>query len=100
MESKALEKLPKSVESEPETNEEMKNPPLATYDPKKKYRWESETKFLLSGEEFGVILNSLRAILGSPDAQKILLANKANEAIENSLARAVQIGIVYEDTKK
>lgn len=68
------------------------------YDPSKKYRWEPGSNFLLSGEEFGIILNSLRAILNTPDAQRILLAEKASQSIDRVLARAVEVGIVKEDT--
>ena len=68
------------------------------YDPSKKYRWEPGSNFLLSGEEFGLVLNSLRAILNTPEAQKILLADKANQCIDRALARAVEVGIVKEDT--
>lgn len=71
----------------------------AQYDPSKYYTWEPGTKFLLSGEEFGVMLNSIRAILNSPEGRIILLADQANKAIENSLARAVEIGIVKEDER-
>ena len=67
-----------------------------TYDPNKKYTWAAEDSFILSGGEFGVILNTLRAILGTPEAAKILLANQANNIIEGSLARAVEAGIVKE----
>lgn len=67
------------------------------YDPNKKYRWEPGAQFLLSGEEFGVILNSLRAILNTPEAQRILLVERASKLIDNSLARAVELNIVQED---
>lgn len=73
------------------------NTKLPTYDPNKKYRWEPESQFLLSGDEFGVILNSLRAILNTPEAQRILLVERASKLIDNSLARAIELGIVYED---
>ena len=66
------------------------------YDANKKYTWAAEDSFILSGGEFGVILNTLRAILGTPEAAKILLANQANNIIEGSLARAVESGIVKE----
>lgn len=66
------------------------------YDPSKPYKWEPGTQFLLSGEEFGVILNSIRAILNSPEGRLILLADQANKAVETSLARAVEIGLVQE----
>jgi len=67
-----------------------------TYDPNKKYTWAADDSFILSGGEFGVILNTLRAILGTPEASRVLLANQANNIIEGSLARAVESGIVKE----
>ena len=69
---------------------------MATYDPNKRYTWTPNDKFELSGAEFGLILNALRAILSSEEAGKILLANKANEAIESALAAAVEADIVKE----
>jgi hypothetical protein len=67
-----------------------------TYNPNKKYTWTPEDEFTLSGSEFGVILNALRAILSTPEATKILIANEANNVIEKSLAKAVEAGIVKE----
>jgi hypothetical protein len=67
-----------------------------TYDPNKKYTWTPEDSFTLSGGEFGVILNTLRAILSTPEASKILLANQANTIIEATLAKAVEEGVVKE----
>ena len=69
---------------------------MATYDPNKRYTWTPNDQFTLSGSEFGLILNALRAILSSEEAGKILLANKANEAIENALAAAVEADLVKE----
>jgi len=67
-----------------------------TYDPNKKYSWTPEDSFTLSGGEFGVILNTLRAILSTQEASKILLANQANTIVEATLAKAVEDGIVKE----
>ena len=67
-----------------------------SYDPNKKYKWTPEDPFIFSGNEFGVLLNALRAILSTPDAQRVLLADKANEIVENALARAVEAGVVKE----
>jgi hypothetical protein len=67
-----------------------------TYNPNKKYTWTPDDQFILSGGEFGVILNALRAILNTPEATKILIANEANNVIEKSLARAVEEGFVKE----
>lgn len=62
------------------------------YDPSKKYQWEPGTNFILAGEEFASILNSLRLTLNSPEAQRILMAERAHFAIEKSLSRAVEMG--------
>lgn len=67
-----------------------------SYDPNKKYTWTPDDSFIVSGAEFGILLNSLRAILSTQDAQRILLADKANNIIENALARAVESGVVKE----
>ena len=67
-----------------------------TYDPNKKYTWTPEDQFVLSGGEFGVILNALRAILNTEEAAKILIANQANNIVEGALAKAVEAGIVVE----
>lgn len=69
---------------------------MATYDPNKRYTWTPQDKFELNGAEFGMILNALRAILGTEEAAKILLANQANDAIENALAKAVEADVVKE----
>lgn len=70
--------------------------PKASYDPSKKYTWTPNDAFVLSGEEFGVILNSLRAILGTAEAQRILLADRANDVIESVFARSVELGVAKE----
>lgn len=70
--------------------------PVAKYDPSKKYTWTPNDAFVLSGDEFGVILNSLRAILGTAEAQRILLADRANDVVENVFARAVEMNIAKE----
>jgi hypothetical protein len=69
---------------------------MATYDANKRYTWTPQDKFELNGAEFGMILNALRATLGTEEAAKILLANQANTAIENALSKAVEADIVKE----
>lgn len=66
------------------------------YDPNKRYNWTPEDQFVLSGGEFGVVLNALRAILNTEEAAKILIANQANNVVEGALAKAVEAGIVVE----
>ena len=69
---------------------------MATYDANKKYTWSPEDKFELSGRDFGLILNTLRAILNTEEAAKILLAQQANAAIEAVLAKGVEADFVKE----
>lgn len=66
------------------------------YDPTKKYRWNPSDNFTISGGEFGVVLNAFRSILNSPDAQRILLAERASQYMEKLMAEAVENGIAIE----
>jgi hypothetical protein len=66
------------------------------FDPTKKYTWSMDTEFVLKGSEFGLVLNALRSIVSTPEAQSIFLANKAVEMIENTLGKAIEDGSVQE----
>ena len=67
-----------------------------TYDPSKKYTWTPQDEFTLTGEQFGLILNSLRGVISTPEASRILLAAEANNSLEAVMAKAVESGIVKE----
>jgi hypothetical protein len=69
---------------------------MATYDPSKRYTWTPGDEFTLSGEQFGLILNALRVITSTQEAQRILLANDAAQALETAMAQAVEAGVVKE----
>lgn len=69
---------------------------VPTFDPNKKYTWAIDSEFVLSGNDFGILLNSLRAILSTEEAQRILLADKASQIMEATLAQAVENGSVVE----
>lgn len=69
---------------------------VAKYDPNKKYTWNTDDIFVINGAEFGVILNSLRSQLATEEAARILLANRANNTIEQVLARSVESGVIKE----
>lgn len=73
-------------------------PETTTFDPAKKYTWSGTDQFSLSGYEFGVILNSLRAVLSTSEAQAIFQAAQASELVEKVLARAVEAGVAKEAT--
>jgi replicative superfamily II helicase len=77
-----------------EESQEVQQVP--TFDPNKKYTWAIDSEFTLSGNDFGILLNSLRAILSTEEAQRILLADKASQIMEATLAEAVQNGSVVE----
>jgi hypothetical protein len=69
---------------------------MGQYDPNKRYTWGPDDRFELNGREFGLILNSLRAILNTEEAAKILLAQQANMAIEAVMARSAEADILKE----
>lgn len=69
---------------------------MAKYDAKKQYKWEPDTVFSMSGNEFGLILNTFRSILQKPEAQEILLVNEASKAAEDVLRKSVENGLVEE----
>lgn len=81
-----------------ETTVKEVNPPesIAPYDPAKKYQWTPETKFVLNGQEFGILLNTIRAILQAEEAQKVMLAINSSNALDSVLAKAVAGGVVKE----
>ena len=66
------------------------------FDPTKKYTWEKNRQFVLDGEQFGMLLNALRAVVNTKEAQTILLAKQAGDVLEDTLAAAVEIGVVVE----
>jgi hypothetical protein len=69
---------------------------VPTFDPNKKYTWAVDEKFSLSGNEFGLLLNALRAIISTQEAATIILAHKASESLEGVLGRGVESGVVKE----
>jgi hypothetical protein len=69
---------------------------LPEFDPNKKYRWTPDTKFVLEGAEFATLLNSMRAILSTEEAQTILAAQRASDELEKLLKDAVEDGRAVE----
>jgi len=69
---------------------------VPVYDPSKKYTWQPDSQFVLSGNEFGMLLNSLRGIVSTPEARVILNAASAADVIESVMAKAVETGLVIE----
>jgi hypothetical protein len=66
------------------------------FDPAKKYTWAQDTVFTISGGEFGLLLNTLRAITSTKEAQTIILAVEAGDVLEKALSNGVETGTVVE----
>lgn len=66
------------------------------FDPAKKYTWGKEATFTFTGGEFGLLLNALRAVTNTPEAQALYLATEAVSVVEKSLSNAVEAGVVKE----
>ena len=69
---------------------------MAKYDPSKRYTWTPEDKFTLSGAEFGLFLNTVRAYLSSEEASRFQLMIQANEVIEKIMIEGVEADIIKE----
>jgi predicted transcriptional regulator len=69
---------------------------MAIYDANKRYTWTPEDTFTLSGAEFGLVLNTVRAYLASEEAARFQLMMQTNDAIERVMARAVEADVVKE----
>jgi hypothetical protein len=69
---------------------------MAQYDPAKKYTWTPEDKFELSGAEFGLFLNTVRAYLSSEEAARFQLMMQANQVIEKIMVSGVEADIIKE----
>jgi hypothetical protein len=69
---------------------------MATYDPNKSYTWGPDTKFVLSGQDFSLMLHAFRGILSTKEATNTILAYEMNKKIEEIMATAVAEGKVVE----
>lgn len=67
---------------------------MSKYDPTKRYFWEKSQIFQFTGEEYAVLLNSIRSMLSTPEAQRIIGLYKAHEILDNILKNAVENDLV------
>ncbi len=74
-----------------------------TYDPTKTYRWDVDTQFPLSGQEFGFMYNSLLAkkkeLLRDLDILNVL-ESKLKAAVEAGQAREVDPAQLQKEVEK
>lgn len=69
---------------------------MAQYDPAKRYTWTPEDTFTLTGQQFGLFLNTVRAYLSSEEAARFQLMMQANEVIEKLMIDGVEADIIKE----
>ena len=69
---------------------------MAQYDPAKRYTWTPEDSFTLTGQQFGLILNTVRAYLSSEEAARFQLMMQANEVIEKLMIDGVENDTIKE----
>jgi hypothetical protein len=69
---------------------------MAQYDPAKRYTWTPEDTFEISGQDFGLFLNTVRSYLSSEEAARFQLMMKANEVIEKLMIAGVEADIIKE----
>jgi hypothetical protein len=69
---------------------------MAQYDPAKRYTWTPEDTFTLTGAQFGLFLNTVRAYLSSEEAARFQLMMQANQVIEELMIKGVESDIIKE----
>jgi hypothetical protein len=69
---------------------------MAQYDPSKRYTWTPEDKFTLTGQQFGLILNTVRSYLSSEEAARFQLMVQTNQVIEELMIQGVEADIIKE----
>ena len=69
---------------------------MATYNPSSRYTWTPEDTFTLTGQQFGLILNTVRAYLSSEEAARFQLMVQANEVIEKLMIDGVENDTIKE----
>lgn len=69
---------------------------MATYNPSSRYTWTPEDTFTLTGQQFGLFLNTVRAYLSSEEAARFQLMMQANEVIEKLMIAGVESDMIKE----
>lgn len=69
---------------------------MASYDPNKNYKWEPTDTFTITGKDFGIILNTIRASLSTEEAKKVMVLQQAGMILEGVLAKNIESGVVKE----
>ena len=73
---------------------------MANYNPNRQYTWMNEDKFEITGRDLNLFLHTIRSILSTEEAGRILLADKANDVIERLMTEYVEKDIIKEVVEK
>jgi hypothetical protein len=71
-------------------------PEKPVYNPALKYSWPKDAKFELTGDQFGLWLNSVRGKVTSTEAMEYRLAFESSDVIEGIMKAGVEAGIIVE----
>lgn len=66
------------------------------YDANKAYKWKPDDVFEITGNQFGSMLNAMRAFLNTPEAKNVLAIYEANKHIDDILQKNVESGVIEE----
>ena len=69
---------------------------MADYNPNSRYTWGPEDTFTLTGAQFGLFLNTVRAYLSSEEAARFQLMIQANQVIEELMTKGVESDVIKE----
>ena len=69
---------------------------MAIYNADTRYTWTPEDTFTISGQEFGLILNTVRAYLSSEEAARFQLMIQTNQVIEKIMKEGVEADVIKE----
>ena len=69
---------------------------MAEIKPNTSYSWNNDQEFPVTGKEFETLLNTSRALLGTPEAQMVLFLKRVNDIFENVLIKGIESGVIVE----
>lgn len=69
-----------------------------TFDPRAKYTWERDDKFMLTGEEFELLVNALRANLSNPEFLKAAQIWEGIKITDKIIREGVEAGIIKQQS--
>lgn len=67
-----------------------------SFDPRKKYAWDTGDQFTVSGEEIDNWNRAINVLLATDDFQRFLVIQKAAITMQNFLKEAVEEGLIKE----